>query len=64
MKEIKQYKCDYCGMVYNEKSRAEWCERNHKQVAKVVSAYYMLEGEYPNKIIVELTDGSTKIYTR
>lgn len=68
MKEIKQYKCDYCGTVYSEKDRAERCEKNHKHIAKVVSIHYLSQSidatGYPNKIIVEFSDGSEKTYVR
>lgn len=30
MKEVKVYQCETCGMRYNNKETAKWCEKMHK----------------------------------
>lgn len=29
MKEVKQYKCEYCGTLYADKSECAACEKQH-----------------------------------
>ena len=69
MKEIKQYKCEQCGTLYADKDRALQCEKGHKSATKIVSVHYLPHiynstgcTSYPNKILVEFNDGTTKEY--
>lgn len=68
MKEIMQYKCERCGTLYEDKDRALKCEKGHKLATKIVSVNYMRHiydnTGYPNKILVEFDDGTTKEYKR
>ena len=65
MKEIVQYKCEQCRMVYADKDSALECERGHKFATKIVSVHYVPQypsASYPNRILVEFNDGTTKEY--
>ena len=65
MKEIKQYKCEHCGTIYADKDRALECEKGHKSATKIVSVHYATyihNTSYPDKILVEFDDGTTKEY--
>ena len=66
MKEIKQYKCEHCGTIYADKDGALQCEKGHKSATKIVSVHYMPHiyhnTSYPDKILVEFNDGTTKEY--
>lgn len=68
MKEIKQYKCEHCGIIYADKDRALECEKGHKFATKIVSVHYPPYASdnmgYPNKILVEFNNGITKEYKR
>lgn len=61
MKEIVQYKCEHCGTIYTDKDKALQCEKGHKSAIKIVSVHY-LHTSYPDKILVEFDDGTTKEY--
>lgn len=68
MKETKLYECEYCYTSYKDKERAKACEKNHKEIKKVVEANYLsLNSDptgLPNKIIVEFNDGLKAYYEK
>lgn len=65
MKEIVQYKCKQYGRIYVDKDTALQCEKGHKFATKNVSALYLFHNtDYPDKILVEFDDGTTKEYKR
>lgn len=36
MKEVKQYICECCGVLYADKVKAQECERNHKSAISIL----------------------------
>lgn len=65
MKEIVQYKCKQYGRVYVDKDTALQCEKGCKSATKIVSAIYLYHNtSYPDKVLVEFDDGTTKEFKR
>lgn len=63
MKEIKCFKCDLCGDVYEKKGECQSCEEYHADYSrlKIIDAVYCNSAEvekFPQKIIVEISDYS------
>lgn len=40
MKEVKHYICEICGIEYHDKQKCQECEKNHKQIKKIISTKY------------------------
>ena len=68
MKEVKHYICEVCGTEYNDKSKAQACEKGHKNPVEIIDARYISIGNdnkgYPTSITVKMSDGSERIYKR
>lgn len=68
MKEVKHYICEICGTEYNEKSKAEACEKGHKKPVEITNADYISISNdrkgYPMRITVKMSDGTVCIYER
>lgn len=68
MKEVKHYICEICGTEYNDKTKAQKCEKGHKKPAKIINARYLPITNnalgIPNVIEVEFADGSKFEYKR
>jgi hypothetical protein len=68
MIETKLYECEYCHTSYKDKEKAKECEKNHKEIKKVVDAKYVsLNSDatgLPNKICIEFTDNLKAWYER
>lgn len=68
MREVKHYICETCGTEYNEKSKAQACEKGHKKPVEItkltyVSVKFDAKG-YPTRISVKMSDGSEQTYKR
>ena len=66
MKEVKQYKCEYCGTLYADKSECAACEKQHAVPCKIVAVHHRAKGVcavYPPRIDVGFSDGSVQHYT-
>lgn len=44
MKEVKQYKCEYCGTLYADKSECAACEKQHAVPCKIVAVHHRAKG--------------------
>ena len=68
MKEIKHYICEMCGTEYNDKKRAQACERSHFQPEEIVNSHYQPASVdasgYPINIEVKMSDGRKVVYKR
>ena len=41
MKEVKHYICEICGTEYNDKAKAQGCEKGHKKPIEIIKASYI-----------------------
>lgn len=68
MKEIKHYVCEVCGTEYNEKLKAQKCEKGHKKPIRMSDCRYLSikdnEKGYPISIKIVMEDGTEQIYKR
>ena len=64
MKEQKLYMCEYCGTQYKDKSKALDCERKHKQPDRVKNARYHAGCDFPDRVEIKFTDGTSCWYKR
>ena len=66
MKEIKHYICEFCGTEYNDKAKAQNCEKGHCKPIEIVKCRYSSIDnnirDYPIEIIVKMEDGTTHRY--
>lgn len=68
MKEVKHYICEVCGTEYNDKNKAQKCEKGHCKPLGIVKCRYLklennLKG-YPFQIIIKMADGTEQAYRR
>ena len=40
MKEIKKYRCEYCGKEYEKNEKADDCEKFHNKHPKIIKSVY------------------------
>lgn len=68
MKELSKYQCEYCNTEYNDKSKAEQCENNHKVKTRLKDKRYLPYSQdksgYPLVLNVEFEDGKVITYKR
>lgn len=68
MKELNKYQCEYCNIEYNDKSKAEQCEKNHKIKMNIKSKKYlpfeMDNSGYPLSLNIAFDDGKVITYKR
>lgn len=68
MKEVKHYICEICGTEYNEKMKAQRCEKNHCKPVEIVKCRYLCIQDnkkgYPLEITVKMADGTEQKYKR
>lgn len=67
MKELNQYQCEICGIVYRDRLVAEKCEATHilPKAKKPITGYkFYKEQKYPEYIMIEFEDGSVGRYKR
>lgn len=66
MKEKKLYECEYCHTTYNDRKKAEECEKNHKKIKGIVNMRYIPIKDnhqgYPTAVYVEFEDGTKAWY--
>lgn len=68
MKEVKHYICEICGTEYNDKAKAQRCEKGHCKPIEIVKSRYLkiannMKG-YPLEITVKMADGTEQKYMR
>lgn len=56
MTEIKGYKCDYCGTMYEESFEATKCELGHVKIKKTNGIYKQGE-DVPRELVVFFENG-------
>lgn len=64
MKEQKLYVCEHCGTQYKEKLKAIDCEKGHKEALAVRNTRHHAGGDYPDRVEVTFTDGTSIWYKR
>lgn len=68
MKKVEHYICEICGTEYNDKNKAQTCEKGHCKPIEIVRAHYLSLANnykgYPNNITVKMADGTEQIYKR
>lgn len=67
MKELNQYQCEICGIVYRDRSAAEKCEAAHilpKAKKPIIGYKFYKEQKYPEYIMIIFEDGSIGKYKR
>jgi hypothetical protein len=68
MKEVKQYICECCGVLYADKVKAQECERNHKSAINILYQRFLPKKNeasgYPISITVKMADGKEVVYKR
>ena len=64
MKELKLFMCEYCGADYRESRNAKECEKRHILPTEIKASRFRLAAEYPEKIEIKFSDGSTHWYQR
>ena len=64
MKERKLYICEHCGAEYRDSKNAKECEEHHKLPTEIKASRFRMAAEYPEKIEVKFSDGSTHWYQR
>ena len=64
MKELNQYQCEICGIVYRDRLAAEKCESAHVLPQKITEHKFYKERKYPEYIMIEFEDGSVGRYQR
>ena len=67
MKEVKQYKCEYCGTLYSDKNECAACEKQHVVPREIVIVHHRPKGvcaAYPPRIDVAFSDGTIQHYER
>ena len=65
LKEVKHY---ICGTEYNDKTKAQHCEKGHCKPLEIIKARYLSVGNnakgYPLEITVKMADGTEEKYKR
>lgn len=68
LKEVKHYICEICGTEYNDKTKAQHCEKGHCKPLEIIKARYLSAGNnangYPLEITVKMADGTEQKYER
>lgn len=68
MKEVKHYICEICGTEYNDKSKAQQCEKGHCKPIEIVKSRYLSikdnQKGYPLEITVKMSDGTEQKYKK
>jgi len=66
LKEVKHYICEICGTEYNDKIKAQHCEKGHCKPLEIIKERYLSAGNnakgYPLEIIVKMADGAEQKY--
>ena len=65
LKEVKHY---ICGPEYNDKTKAQHCEKGQCKPLEIIKARYLSVGNnakgYPLEITVKMADGTEQKYKR
>lgn len=68
MKEIKLYVCEVCHTEYNDKLKANSCEKSHKKSIKIAGSRYVSKSQnetgYPVAVEIVMEDGRVVTYKR
>lgn len=70
MKEVKSYKCEYCGTVYATESECKKCEDYHCKLVKISNIKYTksykydIYNRYPDSITVTMSDDAVVEFSR
>ena len=67
MKELNQYQCEICGIVYRDRLVAEKCEASHilpKFRKPIIGFKFHKEAKYPDYVMIEFNDGAVGRYKR
>ena len=67
MKTLSQFQCEICNTVYKSETECRNCEQCHQLPSQILLNKfnsYKNDGNYPNYIEVQMTDGKTIKYKR
>lgn len=67
MKKVEQFKCDYCGTLYKDRSECAKCEDQHVTAVEIVVQRHFpakVHAKYPPRIDVKMSDGTVSVYER
>lgn len=69
MIEVTQYKCEVCGMIYDDAKTCEECEEFHIPVESVSWYKYHPksmgpESKYPHAVVLKMEDGMLLTFKR
>ena len=56
MKEVKHYICEICGTEYNDKTKAQHCEKGHCKPLEIIKARYLSVGNNAKRYPLEITE--------
>lgn len=62
MKEIVYYKCEFCGVEYENQELALECERAHSVLTTIVKKEYLKKRKYPFRVTLKFGDEEEKEY--
>lgn len=62
-KEIKGFKCEFCGTIYESRDKAIVCENSHAKICDVLAHHKQLQ-EYPDEIAIVFDTCRTIRYKR
>lgn len=57
MKKIELYECEICHTKYNEKQRAQNCEKAHVKALEIKDCIFNNDAKYPFKLLIKFEDG-------
>lgn len=64
MRELELYQCEICNTQFNDKKKAEECEMSHCKITNVVPKRWRAREKYPDRIIIEFSDGEEICYIK
>ncbi len=62
MIEKVYYKCEFCGVEYENQELALECERAHSVLITIVKKDYLKKRKYPFRVTLKFGDGEEKEY--
>lgn len=64
MRKIELYQCEVCHTQFNDKTKAEECEKSHCKIESVAPKKWRAKEAYPDKVVVTFSDGKEIHYER
>ena len=64
MTEKTIYKCDFCGLQFEDENSCSNHEKMHKDVERINDLIYYANSTYPSEVKIEMEDGKEFSYIR